>query len=131
MGRVRLPARHLGEVGVQFDLVDRRNDLGLGEQPVEEGGGEVADADGPHPAIGEQFLQRAVGGHRLLEVADVGLVKDEEIEPFDPELADGLLEGVQGLVPAVVGDPDLGLEEDVLALDSALRQASPTSRSLP
>ena len=49
-----------------------------------------------------------------------------------PELARALVEGVQRLVVAVVADPDLGLDEDLRAVDARSRRiASPTSRSLP
>jgi hypothetical protein len=58
-------------------------------------------------------------------------VKDQQVEPLDAELADALLERVQGGVGAVVADPDLGLDEDVPGRMSERLIASPTSRSFP
>jgi hypothetical protein len=44
-------------------------------------------------------------------------VKDEQVDLVDAELSGALLEPVQRLLVAVVGDPDLGLEEDVGAVE--------------
>jgi len=43
------------------------------------------------------------------------LVQDQQVELLDAELPDGLFERVQGLIKPVVGDPDLGLDEDLVA----------------
>src|SRR4029453_1201838 len=42
------------------------------------------------------------------------LVQDQQVEGVDAELAGALVEGVQGLVVAVVADPDLRLDEDLV-----------------
>jgi hypothetical protein len=43
------------------------------------------------------------------------LVQDQQVELLDAELAGRLVEGVQRGVVAVVGDPDLGFDEDLVA----------------
>src|SRR5699024_6694681 len=40
-------------------------------------------------------------------------VQQEQVDLVDAELADGLVEGVQGLVVSVVADPELRLDEDL------------------
>jgi hypothetical protein len=45
-------------------------------------------------------------------------VQDQEVDLVDPELARALVEGVQRLVVAVVGDPDLRLDEDLGAVEA-------------
>ena len=47
------------------------------------------------------------------------LVEDEQVDVVDAELAGALVEGVEGLVVAVVADPHLGLDEHVVAVDAA------------
>ena len=78
-------------------------------------GHEVADADGAHLAVGQQGLQGAVGVLGEVEAAGQRLVEDEQVDLLDAELAGALVEGVQGLVVAVVADPDLRLDEHLLA----------------
>jgi len=70
---------HLGllEVGMQLDLVDGGNDLGLIKQVREVLDHEVADADGADLAVLEQPLQRSVGLKRLVEVGRQRLVQDQ------------------------------------------------------
>ena len=45
------------------------------------------------------------------------LVQDQQVDLVDPELAGALVEGVQGGVVPVVADPDLGLDEDLAAVE--------------
>jgi hypothetical protein len=63
------------EVRVQLDLVDGGNHRRLGQQTVQDLRHEVADADGPHLAVGEEYLQRAVRVERQVEAAGQRLVK--------------------------------------------------------
>jgi hypothetical protein len=56
-------------------------------------------------------LQGAIGLERALERRGQRLVEDQQVDLLDAELARALLEPVQRLVIAVVGDPDLGLQE--------------------
>jgi hypothetical protein len=58
----------LGEVGVLLELVDRRHYRCSAEQRGEVIDHEVADADGPDLAVGQQRLQRPVGLQRPVEV---------------------------------------------------------------
>ena len=62
----------------------------------------------------EQLLQRPVGLERPVEVGRQGLVQDQQVDLLDAELAGALVEGVQRLVVAVVADPDLRLDEDLV-----------------
>jgi hypothetical protein len=107
----------LDEVGVDLDLVDGRDDGGTVEQRGEVVDHEVADADRADRAVREQRLERPVGVEGPVEGAGQGLVEDEQVDLLHTELSGALVEPVQGLVVAVVGDPDLGLEEDVGAVE--------------
>jgi hypothetical protein len=60
----------------------------------------------------------AVGVEGAVERGRQCLVEDEQVDLVDAELAGALVEGVQGLVVAVVGDPDLGLDEDLGSVDT-------------
>jgi hypothetical protein len=109
---------------VHFDLVDGRDDAGMLEQGGEVVDREVADADGADPAVGEQCFERPVGAEGAVEGAGRCLVEDEQVDLLDAELSGALVEAVEGLVVAVVGDPDLRLEEHVGAVDSRGDEAS-------
>ena len=63
----------------------------------------------------EQRLQRPVGLQGLVEGRGQRLVQDQQVDLVDAELAGALLETVQRLVVAVVADPDLRLDEDLVA----------------
>ena len=103
----------LAEVGVHLDLVHRRGH-GCGfHQLGQVVGHEVADADRAHLAVGQQLLQRPVGADGELELVRQGLVQDQQVDLVDAELAGALVEGMPSLVVAVVGDRDLGLDEDL------------------
>ena len=108
----------LPEVGVHLDLVDRRHDLGLGQQPVEVSRHEVGDADRTHLAVGVQLLQRPVGADGQVELAGQRLVQDQQVDLLDAELAGALSKACSVGVVAVVADPDLGLDEDLVAAQS-------------
>ena len=108
----------LGEVGVHLDLVDGRHDLGAVEQRGQVVDHEVADADRADLAVGQQRLQGAVGLEGAVERAGQRLVEDQQVDLLDAELAGALLEAVQRLVVAVVGDPDLRLQEHLGAVEA-------------
>ena len=108
---------------MHLDLVDRGHDRGAREQPLEVGGHDVADADRTDAAVGEQLFERPVGVDDGVEGGRHRLVQDEQVELVDAELAGALVERVQGLVVAVVADPDLGLDEDVGAVDPGRAEA--------
>ena len=96
-----------------LDLVDGRHDRGALEE-----GGEVLDHEVAHPdradvAAGEQGLEGAVGLQGPVKRRGQRLVEDQEVDLVDAELAGALLEAVPRLVVAVIGDPDLGLQEDL------------------
>ena len=113
----------LHEVRVHFDLVDRRHDVGVVEQLGEVVDHEVADADRADLAVRQQGLERSVRRQRAVEVRGQGLVEDQEVDLVDTQLGRGLLEGVTRLVVAVVGDPHLRLEEDLIARDLRAAEA--------
>ena len=52
-------------------------------------------------------------------------MQDQQVELLHTELAGGLVEGVQRLLVAVVVDPDLGLQEDLVTRDAGIAQALP------
>ncbi len=99
------------EVGVHLDLVHRRHDIGLGQEAGELVGHEVRHPDRTHPAIGVELFQRAVSAQGAVEALGQGLVEQEQVDLVDAELLGGLLEPVEGLVVAVVADPQLRLDE--------------------
>ena len=81
-------------------------------------GHEVADADGADLAVGEQLLERPVGVEGAVERRGQRLVQDQQVDLVDAELAGALVERVQGRVVAVVADPDLRLDEHLVAVDA-------------
>ena len=106
------------EVGVALDLVDRRHHRGAIEKRREVLDHEVADPDRADLAVGEQRLQGAVGLQGPVERRRQRLVQDQQVDLLDAELAGALLEAVQRLVVSVVADPDLGLQEDLRAVQA-------------
>ena len=133
----------LDEVGVVLDLEGGGADLGVAEEVVQELGLEVGDTD----ALGETLLdERLHGGPGLLDgglggadlalavkvpagrVADRGvdvLEGDGEVDQVEVEVVDtpvGELLADNGLdaVAVVEGVPELGDDEELLALDDAL-----------
>jgi hypothetical protein len=103
-------------VRVHLDRVDGRNDRRPVQQLREHIRHEVADADRTHTAVGEQGLQCAVGLDGAVEPRRQRLVKQQQVDLLDAELAGTLVERVQGLVVAVVADPHLGLDEHLGAV---------------
>jgi hypothetical protein len=73
---------------------------------------EVAYSDSADLAVGEESLEGPVGVEGPLECRGQRLVEDEQVDLVDAELAGAFLVAVEGLVVAVVADPDLGFEED-------------------
>jgi len=74
---------------------------------------EVADPDSADLALGEEGLEGAVGLQGPLERRGERLVEDQEVDLLDAEPSGAFGEAVQGLLVAIVADPDLGLQEDV------------------
>src|SRR3989442_6689448 len=79
---------------------------------------EVAYSDRPDTAVGEKRLERAVGVDREIKLAGQRLMKDEQVELVDAELARALVASVEGMVVTVIADPHLRLDEDVRAVDA-------------
>ncbi len=110
---------------MDLDLVHGRHHGSTVEQGGEVVDHEVADPDRSHLPVGEQRLQGAVGLQGRLELRGQRLVQDEQVDLVDAELAGALLEPVQGLVVAVVADPDLGLQEHLGPVQVRLRDCFP------
>jgi hypothetical protein len=81
-------------------------------------GHEVAYPDRANLFVGQELLQRRVRVDGQLELARQRLVQDQQVDLVDPELACALVERVQRLVVAVIGDPDLRLDEDLGAVET-------------
>ena len=113
---VHRSALRLGEIGMQFNLVDSRHHVRLRQQRLEVFRQEVADADRPHLAVGQQRLKRPVGLDRPIKGGRQRLVQQQQVDLLDPQLGCALIERVERLVIAVVADPDLGLDEDLSAI---------------
>ena len=133
----RMPCRvggedvRLAEVGVDLDLVDGRDDAALLQESFEVVRHEVADADGADLAVRQQLLQCLVCRDGEFELVRQGLVEDEQVELIEAELAGALVERVQGCVVAVVADPHLGLDEDLVPVQAGTADRLTDSRSLP
>jgi hypothetical protein len=114
----------LGKAGVQLDLVHRRDEAGLADDPVEVRGGEVGHADRPRPPVVEHPLEPAPGvdvpvprGQRPVDQVEVDVVRAQ------PQQA--LLQRADGLVPAVPVVGQLGGQEHVLAGQAGLGERLP------
>ena len=84
---------------------------------------EVTDADRPHAPVSKQALECFVRGDGFLEPVGGGLVQDEQVQVVDAELAGRFVPRVQGLVVAVVTDPDLGLQEHLRTIQARAADA--------
>ena len=110
------PGFALRQPRVQLDLVDGRHDSGLGEQPVEVVGVEVADPDRADPPFGLEPFEGAPGVNVpvLRRCRPVDEVKVEQVEA---EQVHAVLERAKGAVETVIGVPDFGRHEQVVAVD--------------
>ncbi len=112
--RVVLTGGVLLQVRVQLDLVDRRDDRRLADQPLQVLGKEVGDTDGPDPAVGVQLLERLV----RVDVRAPGRqrpVDQVEVDVVQAELLQRRVEGAQRGVVPLVAVPELGGDEEFLA----------------
>src|SRR5439155_10045363 len=98
---------------MDLDLIDCRHHRTAIEERREVLDHEVADPYCADHAVSEQTLQRAVCPQRSVERRRQRLVKDQQVDLADAELAGALLEAVQSFVIPVVTDPDLRLQEDL------------------
>ena len=110
----------LREVRVHLDLVHRGHHRRGVQQRGQVIDHEVADPDRTDLTVGQQLLQGAVCLQGLVEFRRQRLVQDQQVDLLDAELASALVEAVQRLVVPVVADPDLGLDEDLGAVDAGL-----------
>ena len=110
-----LAQRGLREVRVQLDLVDRRHDVGAVDQPAEMLRAEVRDADRSRAAVGEERLGGLVGADRVVEVRRHRLMQQIQVDVVDAQPAQARLEADLRGVVAVVADPQLGADEDLVA----------------
>ena len=119
---------------MDLDLVDRRDDVGLGGQPLQVRDLEVRDADRAGAAVGLELLERLPGRDEVAVVAGRQRpVDQEQVDVVGAELLERRLErraGVVGLVEAVV---ELAGDEDVVAVDARAarcpRRRPPRSRT--
>jgi hypothetical protein len=78
----------------------------------------VAHADGAHPTVGEQVLRGLVRGERVLERGRDRPVQQVQVDMVQAELGRAGIECAQGCVVPVVVEPQLGGDEDVIAVDT-------------
>lgn len=133
----------LDEVGVVLDLEGGGGDLGGAEEVVDQLGLEVGDPDAASELLPDQVLLEALPGLRDGGVAphDLGLavlvpargvanggvdpfegygeVDEVEVEVVDPPVAELLADDGLDFVGVVEGVPELGDDEELLALDEA------------
>ena len=93
------------------------------DQPAEELRAEVRDADRARPAVGEERLGGLVGADRVLEVGRHRLMQQVQVDVVDAEPAQAGLEADLRGVVAVVADPQLGGDEDLVAVDAGAADA--------
>src|SRR4051812_6478256 len=117
--------RALLEVRVQLDLVDRRYHVGAVDQPAQVLRAEVRDADRARPAVGEERLGGLVRADRVVEVGRDRLVEQIEVDAVEAEPSQTGLEADLSGVVAVVADPQLGGDEDLVAVDAGAADALP------
>lgn len=86
-------------------------------------GHEIADTNGAYLAIGKEVLKGAIGIQGFVERGRQGLVQDQQIELLNAQFLGALFETVQGLVKAVIVDPNLGLDEDLIARNARAANA--------
>jgi len=111
--------RCLGETGVQLHLVEHGDHLGLGPQAPYLLLGEVREPDRPDPAVVVQLLEGAPGLHVV--VLDGQRPMDEvEVDNVEPQPLGAALERRQRPAEAVVGVPELGGDEQLVAGDAAV-----------
>jgi hypothetical protein len=128
----------LGEQRVQLDLVDSRDNLGLLEQLLEVGDGEVGDTDRLGLASLEDSLHllpglglraglvnvsRSVLSKRVNGVVTVGVEGNRPVNQEHVDIVEtkSLERHVEVLLDSVmVSDPDLGGDKDVLSLHTLL-----------
>ena len=101
---------------MDLHLIDGGNHRGLGQKAVKVMRHKIADANGPHPAVGEQYLQRFVGGDGPVKRQRQRLVQNQQVDLVHAELEGAFVERVQGRLVPVVADPYLRLEEHVRAV---------------
>lgn len=131
----------VGEEGVDLDLVDGGLDLGEGEELLQAFDGPVGDTDSLDLARLVELLDDAprglwVLGELLVDdvlaiSADLGLVvvsplgsdgpvDEVQVDVVETELAQGLVEGMSDVLGLVHVVPELGANEEVLALQGGI-----------
>lgn len=111
------------EIRVKLNLVDSRDHVAFTQQFLQVKRHEVADTNGAHLALIQQLFERLVRLDGFLEPSRSGLVQDQQIEVVDAQLGDRLLPSMQGLLDAIVTDPDLGFNENISAVKSGFLDA--------
>lgn len=103
-------------VGVEFDLVDGGGDAGFFDEAVDVGREEVGDADGFDEAF---FLELDHGapGLNVEVLGGVGPVDEVEVEVVEAHGVEGVFEGGDGGVVALVSAGYFGGDEDIFAVD--------------
>ena len=121
----------LRQAGVQLDLVDRRDDGRLSRSLFRWWIGEVGHADGPGAAVGVDLLERLPG----LDVDRRGSGIGQWIRYRSTNrgrASQAVVERAQRTVIAVIGVPQLGGDEELVAsVSPELAMAFPTPSSLP
>lgn len=111
-----LDHRGVGEVRVQFDLVDGRFDPGLGDDPFQVRGLEVRNADAAGAPVrnelGDDLPCRDIVA--LVERRK-GPVNEEQVDLINAEVRHRLIDGALDVVGRVVGVGQLAGDVDLLA----------------
>jgi hypothetical protein len=117
-GQGVLSQLRLLETRVQFDLVHGRDDVALGFEALEVRLQEVRHPDGSHGTVRIELLEclPAVDEEPVTRVRPMDEV---EIDDVDPEVPATVVECPQGALEALVGIPQLGRDEDLLARNPA------------
>ncbi len=92
-------------------------------------GHEVTHADGADLAVGEERLERPIGVERAVEGRGQCVMQKQQVDLVDAQFASALVESAQRPVVAVVADPELRLDEDLISPPCPRPMPSPASRS--
>jgi len=101
-----------GEVRVQLDRVDGRDNLGAGRERVQILGLVVAHADRTGSAVRQNLLGGPVGAHGPLELLGHRPVQELQVDVPRAKAAQAAVETAQRLLIVVVADPQLGRDKD-------------------
>ncbi len=114
--------RLLLEIGMQLDLVDDGNDAGFADDTLEMFRIEIRHADRAGATLFPD-AHESLPGLGIKAAMRRRPVNEIEVDIFGTELLQAAVEGAQRIVIALIGIPELGGDEDVLAVEAGRTDA--------